>query len=417
MITFKKSFKNIEDQNKYNAYLNDHVNIIGEIVEGEADYLDNLGWFSVDKWANEGFLSQFKALATEIREKADVFILIGVGGSNNAARSVIEALQVDGPEIIYSGNTLSPHQFNKVLAQLEGKSVYMNCIAKNFETLEPGSSFRVLRQYIINQYGEEEAAKRIIATGSRNSSLEQLCKDNGYTFLEFPEDVGGRFTSMTSVGLLPMAVAGLDIDAMVSGARDMQQQLHNDKTIDNQAYRYASYRNFEYENGYKVEMLASFEPQFRWFNKWWLQLFGESEGKDSKGILPTYAEYSEDLHAIGQFIQDGSPIVFETFIDVKKANASLVVKSDDKKDYFDYLDGKDFWQINKIAFEATFAAHSEKLPCAMIEVDEIDAYNFGQLFYFFQFACYLSCTLMGVNPFNQPGVEAYKQLMFTSLKK
>lgn len=275
--------------------------------------------------------------------------------SNNAARSVIEALRKDdAPEIIYAGNTLSPDAMNRMMKRLEGKSIY---------------------------------------------------------------NVGGRYTAMTNIGLFPMAVAGIDIRELVKGARDMQIRVHEESADENIAYQYACLRNLYYKEGYRVEMLSSFEPQFRFFYKWWIQLFAESEGKDNKGVFPVAGEFSEELHSVGQFIQDGSPIMFETFLDVKKQNASLIVEPDEKEDYFDYLDGKDFWEINKAAYHATVAAHSKKLPCLTIEVDELDAYHFGQLFYFFQFACYLSCKIMGVNPFDQPGVEAYKKWMFEALGK
>lgn len=241
--------------------------------------------------------------------------------SNNAARSVIEALRKDdAPEIIYAGNTLSPDAMNRMMKRLEGKSIY---------------------------------------------------------------NVGGRYTAMTNIGLLPMAVAGIDIRELVKGARDMQIRVHEESTEKNIAYQYACLRNLYYKEGYRVEMLSSFEPQFRFFYKWWIQLFAESEGKDNKGVFPVAGEFSEELHSVGQFIQDG----------------------------------KDFWEINKAAYHATVAAHSKKLPCLTIEVDELDAYHFGQLFYFFQFACYLSCKIMGVNPFDQPGVEAYKKWMFEALGK
>ena len=221
---------------------------------------------------------------------------------------------------------------------------------------------------------------------------------------------------MTNVGLLPMAVAGIDIRALVKGAHDMQVRVHEETAEDNIAYRYACLRNLFYNKGFRVELLSTFEPQFRWFYKWWTQLFAESEGKDNKGIFPVACEFSEELHSVGQYIQDGSPIMFETFLDVKEPTGSLVVHPDDKKDYFDYLDNKDFWDINKAAFHATVKAHCEKLPVMTFELDRLDAYHFGQLFYFFQFACYLSCKIMGVNPFNQPGVEAYKKWMFDALR-
>lgn len=417
MLQFSTHFPNDKDKQDYQEFLEENRNQIETILKEQSNYEDSLGWFTVDKWAGTKIVKELEELAAEIRKDADVFVVIGVGGSNNAARSVIKALQTDGPEIIYSGNTLSAFQLKQILNRLEGKSVYLNCIAKNFETLEPGSSFRVLRQYLIERYGEREAARRIIGTGTVGSHFESFCQHYSYRFLEFPLDVGGRYTAVTTVGLFPMAVAGIAIASLVDGASNMQEMLHQDMSISNPAYAYAAYRNVCYRRGYRVELLASFEPQLGRLHKWWLQLFGESEGKENRGLLPTCAEYSEDLHAIGQFIQEGSPIVIETFIDVQQANASLIVLPDSKDDGFDYLDGQDFWQINKIAFEATYQAHSKRLPCSVVKIDSLDAYHFGQLFYFFEFACYLSCQIMGVNPFNQPGVEDYKQLMFDELKR
>lgn len=385
---------------------------------GEERYADSQGWLDVDEWANDKILTHIEEIAAEIRANCDTFVLIGVGGSNNAARSVIEALgDSKGPQIVYAGNTLSANAMNRMLAQLEGKDFAIDCIAKNFETLEPGASFRVLRRAMAARYTPTEAARRTICTGTYGSSLEKLCQEEGYTFVPFPTNIGGRYTAMSYVGLLPMAVAGVDIRALVKGASDMQAQLHSGQPEDNLALRYAALRNLCYKKGYKLEMLASFEPQFRWFYKWWIQLFAESEGKDGKGLFPVAAEYSEELHAVGQYIQDGAPLLFETFLDVQARQDSLVVEPDDKADHFDYLDGKDFWDINKAAFEATVTAHSTKLPCLILRISALDAYNFGQLFYFFQFACYVSGKILGIDPFDQPGVEAYKRWMFKALGK
>ena len=320
-------------------------------------------------------------------------------------------------EIVYAGNTLSPHALNKMLRSLEGKDYAIDCIAKNFETLEPGSSFRILREAMAKKYSPEEAARRTICTGTYGSSLEKLCQQEGYTFVPFPTDVGGRYSAFSYVGLLPMAVAGIDVRALVRGGRDMEALLHATDAASNLALRYAALRNLYHRQGYALEMLASFEPQFRWFYKWWVQLFAESEGKDGKGIFPVAAEYSEELHAVGQYLQDGAPLMFETFLDVKEPTDHLVIRSDGRKDYFDYLNGKDFWDINRAAFDATVTAHSAKMPCVIFEIGALDAYHFGQLFYFFQFACYLSGEILGINPFDQPGVEAYKGWMFKALGK
>ena len=392
--------------------------ILTRAQHGEERYSDSQGWLDTKKWASEANLAQIEAVAAGICRECDAFVLIGVGGSNNAARSVIEALSDgNGPEIIYAGNTLSPNALNRMLRSLEGKTYAVDCIAKNFETLEPGSSFRILREDMQRKWDAETVARRTFCTGTPGSSLERLCKDEGYTFLPFPTDIGGRYSAISHVGLLPMAVAGIDIRAIVRGAADMQAELHSAGVQDNLALRYATLRNLYYQKGYAVEVLASFEPQFRWFNKWWVQLFAESEGKDNKGIFPVAAEYSEELHAVGQYLQDGAPLMFETFLDVTGRQDSLVIHSDGKKDYFDYLNGKDFYDINKAAFCATVTAHSAKMPCIVLEMDTIDAYGFGLLFYFFEFACYLSGEIMHINPFDQPGVEAYKGWMFKALGK
>ncbi len=420
MIQFQMFDHQPERCEKYHQMLTDNLPVL-EGIGSEADfekYGDSLGWYDVDTWANEAELRAIEELAARVRKDADVFVLIGVGGSNNAARSVIEAFpESDGPEIVYAGNSLSPWAFEQVMKKIRGKSVYIDCIAKNFQTLEPGSAFRVLREYLYDTYGEK-ANERIIATGSRNSLLEEICKEHGYSFVEFPQTVGGRYTAITAVGLLPMAVAGIDIRALVKGAADMAAELKGSRDITQSAYRYAVARNLYYHEGYRMEMLASFEPQLHWFYKWWTQLFAESEGKDDKGLYPISGEYSEELHSVGQFLQDGSPVIFETFLHVKDPQASMVVHPDDRvKDAFDYLNGKDFREINEAAYGATLRAHSEKMPCMVLEADKLTPYSFGEIFYFFMYTCYVSAGILGVNPFDQEGVEAYKQRMFKALGK
>lgn len=392
--------------------------VLRRAQQGETRYADSQGWLNVQEWAGEAALAQIRALAQRVRAACDVFVLVGVGGSNNAARSVIEALQAeDGPEILYAGNTLSAHAMKRMLHALEGRDFVIDCIAKNFETLEPGASFRMLRAALAERYAPEEAARRVICTGTAGSSLEELCTEQGYTFVPFPDNIGGRYSALSYVGLLPMAVAGIDIEALAAGAAAMEKELRTAPAEENLALRYAVLRNLYYQKGYRLEMLASFEPQLRWFYKWWVQLFAESEGKDGKGIFPVSAEYSEELHAVGQYVQDGSPLMFETFLDVAARQDSLVIRPDGRADGFDYLNGKDFFDINKAAFQATVTAHSEKLPCLILQVPSLDAGSFGQLFYFFEFACYLSGSILGINPFDQPGVEAYKRWMFAALGK
>ena len=411
MIQFQMFDHQPERCEKYHQMLKDNLPVL-EGIGSEADfekYGDSLGWFDIDTWANEAELSAIEELAARVRRDADVFVLIGVGGSNNAARSVIEAFpECDGPEIVYAGNSLSPWAFEQVMNKIRGKSVYIDCIAKNFQTLEPGSAFRVLREYLYETYGDK-ANERIIATGSRNSLLETICKEHGYSFVEFPQTVGGRYTAVT---------AGIDIRALVKGVADMAAELKGCRDITQSAYRYAVARNLYYNEGYRMEMLASFEPQLHWFYKWWIQLFAESEGKEDQGLYPISGEYSEELHSVGQFLQDGSPVIFETFLHVKDPQASMIVHPDGRvKDDFDYLNGKDFREINEAAYGATLRAHSEKMPCMVLEVEKLTPYSFGEIFYFFMYTCYVSAGILGVNPFDQEGVEAYKQRMFKALGK
>lgn len=418
MLNYQIKWKNDSLRKEYENFLNMQMDVLSAVLSGEEEYQEHLGWMDIDEWSNNERIQKIQQYANKIQKNSEVFVLIGVGGSNNAARSVITALKKkDTPQIIYSGNTLSPHAIHRVLEQLENKSVHIHCIAKNFETLEPGSSFRVLRQYLEKRYGQE-ANQRISVSGTIDSSLHELSKQEQYQFFAFPTNVGGRFTSLTSVGLLPMAVAGIDIESLVLAAKNTKDHLFKQISFQNIALKYAVLRNFLYQKGYQIELLSSFEPQFKDFFRWWWQLFGESEGKENKGIYPSYAEYSEDLHSIGQYVQEGLPIIFETLLTIKQANSALMVQPDDKLDYFNYLDHQDFWQINRIASEATIAAHLEKIPaCSIITLDKMNEAAFGELFYFFQLSCYLSCKIMGVNPFNQPGVESYKNRMFKELRR
>ena len=394
--------------------------LLAEVLAGEEAHRDNLGWFSGDEAAGPERVDFLLEQAARVRADADAFVVIGIGGSNQAARAVVKALRPEnGPAILWAGNTISACETARLLKELDGyQSVYIDCIAKNFETLEPGISFRVLRHYLEQRYGQAEAAKRIFATGTPGSTLHQLCIDNGYTFLTFPERIGGRYSVGSDVGLFPMAVAGVDVKALVQGMRDMRDELHAAPAGENLALRYACLRKWMLEQGLSLEMLAFFEPRLDYFAKWWIQLFAESEGKDGTGLYPVVSSNSEDLHSIGQFIQQGSPILFETFVTVRARDASVVLPATDKKDYFDYLTGRDFWDINDTARRATMRAHSEGgIPCLELSIPAIDAHTLGELFYFFLFSCYLSCRLVGVNPFNQPGVESYKGYMFKNLGK
>lgn len=388
-----------------------------QVQQGEERYRESLGWLDTRKWASEAHLESFLSIARRMREDAQVVVLIGVGGSNNAARAVIEALQRgNGPKIVYAGTSTSAYTICRTLEKCENKSVYIINIAKNFETLEPGVAFRVFRDYLEKRYGDGHH-KRVVVLGTIGSSLEKLCEENGYCFVPFATDIGGRFTAVSSVGLVPMAAAGIDVEDLVRGAVDMQHRMMTEPACEHMALRYAVVRNLLYRQGFRIEMLSSFEPQLRWFYKWWIQLFAESEGKDGKGLFPAASEYSEDLHSVGQYVQDGSPNMIETFLKVENVDDSYVIPDSRIRDDFDYLTGMDFAEVNRAAYAATLEAHSRQLPCMEVVIDRLDAYHFGQLFYFFAFACYLSGSILGINPFDQPGVEAYKKLMFRALGK
>ena len=376
------------------------------------------GWVSCQESAVQ--LDLIRRKGAEICEKADVFVLVGVGGSNQAARAVIESVRSahkDAPEILYAGNTFSPYEIGRILDATAGRSVYINVIAKNFETLEPGSHVRVLRQRMQERYSREERARRVVLTGTDGSRLEEIAQENGYTFLSFPERIGGRYSAFSPVGLLPLAAMGLDIDAYLEGGRQMQERLRaEDGGI---AAEYAAVRSLLYQKGFDIEMLASFEPRLSWFSRWWWQLFGESEGKQKKGIFPASAIYSEDLHSIGQYMQDGRRNLIETFLSVEDPGASVRIAPDPAfGDRFDYLDGMDFAEINRAAEDATIRAHTQGgVPCIRLTADRLDEDAFGQLYGFFMAACAVSGRLLGVDPFDQEGVEAYKRLMFHTLGK
>ncbi|RRD94708.1 glucose-6-phosphate isomerase [Clostridiales bacterium COT073_COT-073] len=363
-------------------------------------------------------LEFLKARAEEIRSQCDVFFLVGVGGSNGAARAIIEGLSKNGtgggPKIVYAGNGLSPRQMERLLQEVERHRVCLNVIAKNFQTLEPGSHFRMLRQAMEKKYGQQETARRIVVTGSKGSLLEEIAVAEGYTFLEFEPEVGGRFSAFSNVGLFPMAVAGIDISQLLAGRAEMLAEMKKENHF---IYDYVAYRQAAYQQGYRVEVLSAFDLDFREWLKWWVQLFGESEGKDKKGLYPDGLCFSEDLHSMGQFLQDGSPIMIETFLRVKNYDHKIAVVPSRIKDEFDYLNDQNFAGINRVMEDATIAAHAEEgIPYFLLEIDDFSEKEWGRLFIFFMAAVVISGRILEVNPFNQEGVEKYKQKMFEGLR-
>ena len=397
--------------------MRENEGLLEQVKTGHPEYRESLGWLDVDEWAGEDWIARYEAMAEEIRKDCEALVVVGIGGSNQAARAVCEAIgERNGVKLVWAGNSISAHEINQALDAVRGRRFCVNVIAKNFETLEPGIGFRAMRALLREQYGEAYAS-RVVCTGTEGSPFEALAKKHGYRFLPFPKDIGGRFTALSPIGLFPLAAAGFDIRAMAEGAREMRAELVAAPAAENEALRVAVIRNRLYRRGFRMEMLSFFEPRFFRFAKWWMQLFGESEGKDGKGLYPLFGNFSEDLHSVGQFLQDGTHVIFETFLEVENSGASCVLHDDDVDDRFSYLDGKDFDDINRAACEATVTAHSAVFPCLRLRAGAIDEKTFGALFYWFEFLCYLSAKLLGVNPFDQPGVEAYKQHMFRILGK
>ena len=387
---------------------------------------DFLGWVELPTDYDKEEFARIKAAAEKIKAKADVLIVIGIGGSYLGARAAIELLKSpfynnlkkDTPDIYFVGNNISATYLNEVLSICEGRDICVNVISKSGTTTEPALAFRVFKKLLEDKYGKDEAKERIFATTDKaKGTLKELSDEMGYETFVVPDDVGGRFSVLTAVGLLPIAVAGCDIDALMQGARNAQKKYANDDG--NDCYKYAAARNILYRKGKKVEMLVSYDPAFTLMGEWYKQLFGESEGKDGKGIFPSAATFSTDLHSLGQFIQDGSKLMFETVVNIKTPKQDLFIEEDaENRDGLNFLSNQNMSIVNQKAFEGTILAHTEGgVPNIVIDMDKIDEENLGELIYFFEKACAISGYMLGVNPFNQPGVESYKKNMFALLGK
>jgi len=388
---------------------------------------DFLGWVNLPNDYDKEEFERIKLAAKKIQAKADILIVIGIGGSYLGARAAVELLKSpfynnlkkDTPDIYFVGNNISPSYLNEVLSICEGKEIAVNVISKSGTTTEPALAFRIFKELLEKKYGKEEAKARIFAsTDKSKGTLKNLSDAEGYETFVIADDIGGRFSVLTAVGLLPIAVAGCDIDAIMQGARDAQNALEN-ADESNDCYKYAALRNILYRKNKSVEMLVSYDPCFTMMAEWFKQLFGESEGKDSKGIFPTAATFSTDLHSLGQFIQDGSKIIFETVVDIKNPKQDLFLTNDKENlDGLNFLTNQNMSVVNRKALEGTILAHTEGgIPNIVLEVDEIDEKNFGYMVYFFEKACAISGYMLGVNPFDQPGVESYKKNMFALLGK
>lgn len=400
------------------AGISKQLSAIASVLQGEVGSAADLGWFFPGRWNHSPLIEEIETLAERIRKEADVFVLVGIGGSNRGAQSVIESLGDNKVEIIYAGDNLSSHAIQGILERIKDRSTYINVIAKDFNTLEPGIAFRVLRHALETKYGSN-ANEHVIVTGSEGKGqLASLAKDHHYRYLPFPSDMGGRFSVMSAVGLLPIAVAGVDIHRIVQGAMNAERELKSFQVEENPACQYAVARNLLAEKGFLIEDFITFEPSLSFFNRWWVQLFGESEGKNGRAIFPTGNNYSEDLHAIGQYIQEGPRMVMETFLDAHFPHPEIVVQPSLVQDGFDYLDHKPFDTLNSAVYDAAYKAHCQiGVPCFQFHVGEISPEMFGELFYLFMLSCCISSVLIGVNPYGQPGVESYKHEMYRILGK
>lgn len=386
---------------------------------------DFLGWTTWPTDYDKEEFARIKKAAQEIRENYDVLVVAGIGGSYLGARCAIEALRglypTDKLEIIYFGNTLSSTYIAQVLKYLENKKFAINVISKSGTTTETSVAFRLLKELLIKQVGKENASKAIFATTDKaRGALKKEADEEHYQTFVIPDDIGGRYSVITAVGLLPIAAAGLDIDSLMNGCAKAQKDFDNPDLKTNLAYQYAVCRNYFLNHNKQVELFVTYEPHFTQIGEWLKQLFGESEGKDKKGLLPDSVTFSTDLHSLGQFIQQGSPVLFETVVRAEKPTLDVTVPHDkDNLDGLNFLAGKNMSFVNEKAFEGTLRAHVDdgQVPNIVVTIEQMNEYNLGYLFYFFMRACAMSCYLTDVNPFNQPGVEIYKKNMFHLLGK
>ena len=389
---------------------------------------DFLGWLDLPVDYDREEFTRIQKAAQKIRSNSQVLIVIGIGGSYLGARAAIELLHsqmyndlaTDTPKIYFVGNSISPSYLNQILKICEGKDFSINVISKSGTTTEPALAFRIFRKLAIEKYGREGAKERIFCTTDKaRGTLKQLADEEGYETFVIPDDVGGRYSVLTAVGLLPIAVSGSDIQKLMDGAAKAREVLSVCDLEKNDCYRYAALRNILYRKGKAIEIMVSYEPAFTMMNEWYKQLFGESEGKDNKGIYPSSAIFSTDLHSMGQFIQEGSRILFETVVDIKKTQQDLYIEADPANfDGLNFLSQQNMSVVNQKAMQGTILAHTQGgVPNMVLELPEVNEEELGYLIYFFEKACALSGYLLAVNPFNQPGVESYKKNMFALLGK
>ena len=417
--------KYLLDEKVLDNYVESVKNINKMINDKSGKGNDFLGWADYPLNYDKAEVEEIKKWAAHVRKNYEVLVVCGIGGSYLGARSVIEALKglyaKDSLEIIFLGNTFSPNYTAQVLDYIKDKKFAINVISKSGTTTETSIAFRLVKALLEEKVGVDNARKAIFATTDKEKgALKTMCNNEGYVSFVLPSDVGGRFSVFTAVGLFPIACAGLDIDEFLNGSKDAYSLYNNDDLKTNTCYRYAISRDYMYRSGKAVELYVQYEPHLVQISEWLKQLFGESEGKEKKGLLPDSVNFSTDLHSLGQFIQDGSPILFETIIRVKNPNNDIVIPHDDLDlDGLNYLEGKNLAFVNEKAYEGTLKAHVEEghVPCMTLTIDKLNERSLGHLLYFFMRACAMSAYLLDVNPFNQPGVEVYKRNMFHLLGK
>ena len=405
--------------------------IYEELNEKAKDENEFVGWLKLPSSYNRKEFDRIKKAAKRIRKNSEVFVVIGIGGSYLGARAVIESLTSNfanmfpetlrkSPQIFFVGNSINPNYINELIDCIGDKDISINVISKSGTTTEPAIAFRIFREYMESKYGADEASRRIyVTTDKKKGALKQLADEEEYETFVIPDNVGGRFSVLTPVGLLPIAVAGIDIDKLMEGAKNAQFNYSDSSIKYNQCYKYAVARNLLYKKDKNIEILANYEPKLHYFTEWWKQLYGESEGKDQKGIFPAGVDLSTDLHSMGQYIQDGRRNLFETVINVEKSKTDIKIKRDeDNVDGLNFIANKTMDYVNKKAMQGTIEAHVEGgVPNIVINISELNEETIGELIYFFELACAISGNILGVNPFDQPGVEAYKTNMFRLLGK
>ncbi len=424
-VNLEKTNISMEEILGYKEEVEKIDNILRKDPNNEKDFL---GWLELPTNYDREEFERIKKAAKRVRENSEVFVCIGIGGSYLGARAVIEALtntfynysKRETPQILYAGNNISPNYITDLIELIGDRDFSINVISKSGTTTEPAIAFRIFREILENKYGIEGARERILVTTDKaRGALKQLSDEEGYETFVVPDNIGGRYSVLTAVGLLPIAIAGIDIDKLMEGAKNAQDKYADNNLKYNECYQYAVARNLLYRTDKTTEILVNYEPKMHYFTEWWKQLFGESEGKDGKGIFPAGVDFTTDLHSMGQYIQDGRRDLFETVINIVNSASDVTLKEEEGNlDGLNYLAGKTMDFVNKKAMEGTIKAHVDgRVPNILISVEDLSEKTLGHLIYFFELACAMSGNILGVNPFNQPGVEEYKKNMFKLLGK